>query len=105
METVDGAVETADAAVETVALETGEAAKTTVALETGEVEAKKDCCSEESVALRPIWKQDVLLWPYNGLFLDFSKLSQIPIFTCRVVELQLLIIFHHFIHRGDNVPF
>ena len=33
---VEGAVETADAAVETVVLETGEAAKTTVALETGE---------------------------------------------------------------------
>ena len=44
-------VETTDAAVETVALETGEAAKTTVALETSEVEAKKDCCYEESVAL------------------------------------------------------
>ena len=44
-------METADAAVETAALETSEAAKTTVVLETGEVEAKKDCCSEGSVAL------------------------------------------------------
>ena len=51
METADGAVETADAAVETAALETGEATKTTVALETGDVEAMMDCCSEESVAL------------------------------------------------------
>ena len=45
------AVETAYAAVETAALETGDAAKKTVALETSEVEAKKDCCYEESVAL------------------------------------------------------
>ena len=51
METADEAVETADEAVETAALETGEAMKTTVAPETGEVEAKMDCCSEESVAL------------------------------------------------------
>ena len=36
METADGEVETADAAVKTDALETGEAAKTTVALETRE---------------------------------------------------------------------
>ena len=50
-ETADEAVETANAAVETAALETGEAMKTTVALETGDVEAKMDCCSEESVAL------------------------------------------------------
>ena len=49
--TADRAVETADAAVETATLETREAAKTTFALETGEVEAKKDCCYEESVAL------------------------------------------------------
>ena len=42
---------TGEAAKTTIALKTGEAAKTTVALETGEVEAKKDCCYEESVAL------------------------------------------------------
>ncbi|KAE8812062.1 Far1 [Hordeum vulgare] len=36
MDTTDGAVETADAAVETVALETGEAAKMMTALEIGE---------------------------------------------------------------------
>ena len=46
METADEAVEMADAA-----LETGEATKKTVAVETGEVEAKNDCCSQESVAL------------------------------------------------------
>ena len=51
METADEAVEMADAAVESTVLETGEAMKTTVALEAGEVEAKMDCCSEESVAL------------------------------------------------------
>ena len=51
VDTADEAMEMADAAVETTALETGEAMKTTVALETGEVEAKMDCCSEESVAL------------------------------------------------------
>ena len=53
VETADEAVETADEAVETAdaAVETGEATKTTVALETGEVEAKMDCCSQESVAL------------------------------------------------------
>ena len=53
----------------------------------------------------PIRKRDVLLWPYSGLFLGLSKFSQIPIFTCRVVQLQLLIIFPHFIHRDDSVPF
>ncbi|KAE8782640.1 cbl-interacting protein kinase 13 [Hordeum vulgare] len=59
----NGALETANAAVDTAALETGEPAKTTVALETGEalktmvaletgeVDAKKDCCSDNSVAL------------------------------------------------------
>ena len=51
VETADGAVERADATAETATIDTGEAAKTTVALETGEVEAKKDCCYEESVAL------------------------------------------------------
>ena len=73
METADEAVETADEAVETAdaAMETGEAAKKTVALETGEVEAKKDCCSEESVALAanlearcaPLAIQRSVSWP------------------------------------------
>ena len=45
------ALETGEAAKTTVTLETGEVAKTTVALETGVVEAKKDCCYEESLAL------------------------------------------------------